>query len=393
LPDTLGRREFLDVVRTISILQVILFHVLFGVFSYGEGDSALGLISRMPNWMTFAWQPLGVDAIFLVSSFLLTSALLDEHKRFGCINVKAYFLKRLSRILPLYYLALFLFQLGTPFDPLQFVLSAVFLGVTLGVGNVIPVGWSMEAMMIFYLVLPSLVILILNFSRRLLILGVVVLLVTASRITYLHFAEISASRIYLDFYQGLGASDAAQQLYYHPWFRLSPFLIGMGLAFIFHQKSNETSQPSQRRLGLLGLIIMIVCCFSPVQLENSWLYQFPEFILTVYFGASPTIFALALAMIMWNPVVSGAEWVRPVGKICTNVSKCIFGIYLFHMPFLIIAAVIVLRSTDKMQLATISPFQTWATFALTAVISIAFANFLFRFVESPITLWLRRRAA
>ena len=85
-------------VRTISILQVILFHVLFGVLSYGEGASALGLIARMPNWMTFAWQPLGVDAIFLVSSFLLTSALLDEHKRFGCINVKAYFLKRLSRI-------------------------------------------------------------------------------------------------------------------------------------------------------------------------------------------------------------------------------------------------------------------------------------------------------
>ena len=138
---------------------------------------------------------------------------------------------------------------------------------------------------------------------------------------------------------------------------------------------------------------MTVCCFSSVQLENSWLYQFPEFILTVYFGASPTIFALALAMIMWNPIVSDAEWVRPIVEFCTNVSKCIFGIYLFHMPFLAIAAVIVLRSTDKMQLATISPYQTWVIFALTAVISIAFANLLFRFVENPITSWLRRRAA
>ena len=146
--------HFLDLVRAIGILQVVLFHVVFGVFSYGGSDAALALIEQLPTWMTFAWQPFGVDAIFLVSSFLLTSTLLDEHARFGRIDVRSFVLKRLSRILPLYYLALLLFQLGSPFDPLQFALSAVFLGVTLGVGNVIPVGWSMEVMMLFFLLMP-----------------------------------------------------------------------------------------------------------------------------------------------------------------------------------------------------------------------------------------------
>jgi len=147
--------HFLDLVRAIGILQVVLFHVVFGVFSYGGSDAALALIEQLPTWMTFAWQPFGVDAIFLVSSFLLTSTLLDEHARFGRIDVRSFVLKRLSRILPLYYLALLLFQLGSPFDPLQFALSAVFLGVTLGVGNVIPVGWSMEVMMLFFLLMPA----------------------------------------------------------------------------------------------------------------------------------------------------------------------------------------------------------------------------------------------
>ena len=56
--------QFLDVIRTIGILQVVLFHILFGVFTYGGSDAALPLISKLPLWMTFAWQPFGVDAIF-----------------------------------------------------------------------------------------------------------------------------------------------------------------------------------------------------------------------------------------------------------------------------------------------------------------------------------------
>ena len=34
--------HFLDLVRAIGILQVVLFHVVFGVFSYGGSDAAHG---------------------------------------------------------------------------------------------------------------------------------------------------------------------------------------------------------------------------------------------------------------------------------------------------------------------------------------------------------------
>ena len=385
--------HFLDLVRAIGILQVVLFHVVFGVFSYGGSDAALALIEQLPTWMTFAWQPFGVDAIFLVSSFLLTSTLLDEHTRFGRIGVRSFVLKRLSRILPLYYLALLLFQLGSPFDPLQFALSAVFLGVTLGVGNVIPVGWSMEVMMLFFLLMPALLNLILKCTRPLLILGLAILITTGSRVAYLHISDISAGRVFLDTYQSLPASDAAKHLYYHPWFRLPPFLVGMGLAIAFYRASSSAVKHSWRGLGFAGLFMIIICCYTPVHIEDAWLYRLPEPVLVVYFGSSITIFSVGLSMVIWNSLVFGAKWMSPLGQACKTISQCIFGIYLFHMPFLALAAVMVLRSTDRAQLATISAAQTWMIFTLTAIFSIIFAQLLLRYIEIPTMKLLRRSSS
>ena len=382
--------HFLDLVRAIGILQVVLFHVVFGVFSYGGSDAALALIEQLPTWMTFAWQPFGVDAIFLVSSFLLTSTLLDEHTRFGRIDVRSFVFKRLSRILPLYYLALLLFQLGSSFDPLQFALSAVFLGVTLGVGNVIPVGWSMEVMMLFFLLMPALLNLILKCTRPLLILGLAILITTGSRVAYLHISDISAGRVFLDTYQSLPASDAAKHLYYHPWFRLPPFLVGMGLAIAFYRASSSAVKHSWRGLGFAGLFMIIICCYTPVHIEDAWLYRLPEPVLVVYFGSSITIFSVGLSMVIWNSLVFGAKWMSPLGQACKTISQCIFGIYLFHMPFLALAAVMVLRSTDRAQLATISAAQTWMIFTLTAIFSIIFAQLLLRYIEIPTMKLLRR---
>lgn len=382
--------HFLDLVRAIGILQVVLFHVVFGVFSYGGSDAALALIEQLPTWMTFAWQPFGVDAIFLVSSFLLTSTLLDEHTRLGRIDVRSFVLKRLSRILPLYYLALLLFQLGSPFDPLQFALSAVFLGVILGVGNVIPVGWSMEVMMLFFLLMPALLTLILKCTRPLLILGLAILITTGSRVAYLHISDISAGRVFLDTYQSLPASDAAKHLYYHPWFRLPPFLVGMGLAIAYYRASSSAVKHSWRGLGFAGLFMIIICCYTPVHIEDAWLYRLPEPVLVVYFGSSITIFSVGLSMVIWNSLVFGAKWMSPLGQACKTISQCIFGIYLFHMPFLALAAVMVLRSTDRAQLATISVAQTWMIFTLTAIFSIIFAQLLLRYIEIPIMKLLRR---
>jgi peptidoglycan/LPS O-acetylase OafA/YrhL len=95
-------------------------------------------------------------------------------------------------------------------------------------------------------------------------------------------------------------------------------------------------------------------------------------------------------MVIWNSLVFGAKWMSPLGQACKTISQCIFGIYLFHMPFLALAAVMVLRSTDRAQLATISAAQTWMIFTLTAIFSIIFAQLLLRYIEIPTMKLLRR---
>jgi len=382
--------QFLDLIRTVGILQVVLFHILFGVFTYGESDAALALISNLPLWMTFAWQPFGVDAIFLVSSFLLTLALLDERERLGRLDIRAYILKRLLRILPLYYLALLLYQLASPFDLLEFTLTAVFLGVTLGVGNVIPVGWSMEVMMIFFLILPFLLTFVLKSKRPIFALAIFVIIVTGSRIVFLVLSDISVNRLLLDTFQGFPAETAAKQLYYHPWFRLPPFLIGMMLAIIVNKARGSHREISGQATQFFGFFIILVCCFTPVNRENSWIYQLSDTVLVIYFGSLVTLFSFGLALAMWKPLVNNAKWNGSWIRACKIVSRCIFGIYLFHMPFIVLGAIIVLQSVDKMQLTTITPGQIWMIFCVSTLLSLGFAQLLLRFIEAPVIKRFRR---
>ena len=57
----------------------------------------------------------GVDIFFLLSGFLITYLLLLEQQRYGRINIKSFYLRRVLRIWPLYYLAVALGPVLTHF--------------------------------------------------------------------------------------------------------------------------------------------------------------------------------------------------------------------------------------------------------------------------------------
>ncbi len=80
---TLGYRPALDGVRAIAILMVMAFHV--GMLSGGF---------------------LGVDMFFVLSGFLITTLLLEEHARSGRISLPQFYLRRAFRLLPALYVCL-----------------------------------------------------------------------------------------------------------------------------------------------------------------------------------------------------------------------------------------------------------------------------------------------
>lgn len=84
-------------IRAIAALAVVVFHIVAGLKDFGFGYN-----------LNFDLGPFGVTLFFALSGFLITYLLLVEKSRFGHINIKAFYLRRILRIWPLYYLYLIL---------------------------------------------------------------------------------------------------------------------------------------------------------------------------------------------------------------------------------------------------------------------------------------------
>jgi peptidoglycan/LPS O-acetylase OafA/YrhL len=155
----LGYRPALDGVRGIAIALVVGFHA-------------------------FGWPgagTLGVDLFFVLSGFLITAILIEEHGRTGTISIRGFYRRRARRLLPA------LFAMLTPYLLLAGVAvlvgqgSTVFLalaGALTYTSNIIvavdpsavPAGlihlWSLAAEEQFYLIWPLLLLSLLRFGIR-----------------------------------------------------------------------------------------------------------------------------------------------------------------------------------------------------------------------------------
>lgn len=78
-PTDLGHRPALDGLRGLAVFAVMFFH--------GYGDVIPGGF-------------IGVDVFFVLSGFLITTLLLQEHRRTGAIDLRQFYLRRVLRLLP-----------------------------------------------------------------------------------------------------------------------------------------------------------------------------------------------------------------------------------------------------------------------------------------------------
>lgn len=91
----------LNGLRAIAVLMVLITHL--------EGfKSKAGL----PNFYNQHWLrtlgPQGVNIFFTLSGFLITLLLFKEVRLSGTINIKKFYIRRVLRIWPLFYLGIFL---------------------------------------------------------------------------------------------------------------------------------------------------------------------------------------------------------------------------------------------------------------------------------------------
>ena len=92
----------------LDILRFFAFFLVFIDHSFPQDTQAylnLGLPSLLAEWLSAFVRSggLGVDVFFTLSSYLITELLIREHKRFGSIDVRQFYIRRGLRIYPLYY--------------------------------------------------------------------------------------------------------------------------------------------------------------------------------------------------------------------------------------------------------------------------------------------------
>ena len=170
----------LDGIRAIAALAIVLFHTAVWAERLRPSSPERASLSYLQHFLAHCW--LGVDIFFVLSGFLIGRILFMQCAR-GRLDVAGFYVRRVFRIFPAYYavltLSLFLFSRLDLYKPLYYGAAwpvlfarswADYLYVSnyaypsVGDPNVLEWGWSLCVEEHFYLLLPTVVLVLFRFS-------------------------------------------------------------------------------------------------------------------------------------------------------------------------------------------------------------------------------------
>lgn len=347
-PSSTRRLQGIEGMRALAASMIVLVHI-WG-FSSPDGD-ALGF----DLWIGDALSTLsvGVTLFFTLSGFLLyrpfaaAIARGTEH-----MSIRAYFRNRFLRIAPAYWVILFVcsivigtvylreeavLEVGRLTDPAAFGQAALLLNnyhpTTLGIG--IGPAWSLAVELVFYLVLPLLVLGAAWAARRaadrrgrvLALLGPPLLLLVvglSGKLVAGHVFPAAPTAGY-----GNNWHSVVERSF---WAQADLFCFGMIVAVAYVQIADGRLRPPANWRPLaagLGLLIFIPCAATMNQGEHSYLLQ-------------NTGQALALALIFAAIVIPEATEAPPSRALrflesapLVAVGVVSYSVFLWHLPVIV----------------------------------------------------------
>ncbi len=305
----------LDVLRFCAFLQVFYFHI-GNIYISGNG-----LLSHH-GWKTdflaafIKAGALGVDLFFCLSSFLITALLLRECDLNGTLDVKQFWIRRILRIWPLYFVFLaigaFILPhiegLGQPLGPRYLTAYALFCGnwaCVFGGAPASPVAplWSVSIEEQFYILWPLLLFTLT--PRRLVPLAVSGLIVaTATRITLVLTGAIHSPN---------------PVVWMNTLTRIDPIAVGALCAVAIHGRPWRPTRNTRVLLGAVGFFVPALMIFL-MGGDNS------------LGGAGSIIFYPAIAVCC--ACVLGAVYHDEPIRMPTfpvYLGRISYGLYVFHM--------------------------------------------------------------
>jgi peptidoglycan/LPS O-acetylase OafA/YrhL len=364
-------RPELDVLRFIAFMFVFIAH-----------RNDLAPIDRGQHpWLDALTQigVYGVPVFFLLSAFLITELLERERGLTGAINVRAFYLRRILWIWPLYFLVFFGLVLlnnvmpgagaDSPTKWLYFMLFAGNWYITFNGWIEYPVNpmWSLSVEEQFYIVIPFMALL----GRRALIaINIGVLAVSYAVIIY--------------YAQGFSPTSGFSGQWTNSFVQFQFFAAGMLLALGLRGR-----KPDWHLAVRAGLLVCAVA---------AWLVAFQVFGIKADFPRS----TVAQSLVGWPLVLAGAVMMllgllgmpqRFLPKPLIYLGRISYGLYLIHIFFFwLVYDKCKPWLTEVTNAAGLGNWQNTIGALIAFAASVFFASLLYRFVETPF-LRLKRRYA
>jgi peptidoglycan/LPS O-acetylase OafA/YrhL len=354
-----GRRFYhpeLDILRFFAFFLVFLHHAVPHDPSfwtrYGVPTGLAQIVSGIGALGAF-----GVDVFFALSAYLITELLLREKTLIGDLDLKAFYLRRVLRIWPLYFFFLALAGVLTIVLPGQKIgwraaLAFLFLGGNWWIvlrgfpSSVIFPLWSVSIEEQFYLFWPPLV-------RRL----------RATHMATLAFTMVAlawAVRFYLGTH---GATET--QVWCNTLARLDPIAAGILVAVFLRGETPVLS--AQKRVAMIGFG---VACLAMA--GNFWSIKADPLTTPRILAGYPVVALGAAALLLG--VLSSAKVLSK--SVLVYLGKISYGLYVYHVLGLMVSDYAVPHADSGLSRYLVRD-------AIALSLTIAFAATSFRWLETP----------
>lgn len=353
-------RPELDALRFFAFLGVFRYHFATAVTRYAD----LGA----PRWLSIANSAtyagaFGVDLFFVLSAYLITELLLREKDSRGTLDIRAFYIRRILRIWPLYFFCVALGMLPV-FNPahgfdLRYVGAFLLLS---GNWSVVAWGWPAHTIVSplwtvsieeqFYLLWPPMVR---SLSKHRIAVAALFLLLFS---TLMRVVMVSVH----------AAPNAVRC---NTLARLDPIASGI-LAAVILRGRVPSLRNSVRMLMLLGAGIVLVL------LAHYWNMAEPKMILWVPVVLGYPLVAASCTTILLATL--GAQLRIPA--LLVYLGKISYGLYVYHALGMVLA--------DKLLPTHIRLRQLIIREALALTITVALAALSYQLLETPF-LRLKKR--
>ncbi|MCZ6797938.1 MAG: acyltransferase [Gammaproteobacteria bacterium] len=387
----------IDGMRAITMLNVVLFHCLFGYTKIYDEEKNRLFVEGLPSYLNWVWQVRGSDCLFLVSGFLMGITLIREYQKTSSIDVMRFYKRRVMRIYPLFLVALAIYTMTDFERNIQYIWSNLLFITNFSAEyrNIVPVGWSLAVQMQFYLIVPFIVMMIFATRHRLLLFVLLFIAVVILRyvIVFTH-PELNDTTQY-SFYLGTATTRLqADLLYYNLHTRFGPFALGLIVAYIGLTKGAEITAMTERFPLInivaygLGFGLMYWASYIAIHMPSDPYYQdLSELRNLNYIASNKNLFITGFAIATFFAIY-GSKALNPIKwfvsrKFWYPIAQLILPIYFFHFIFIVLSAVLLFQTTDEEMVPVVGEYYLFALFFLTVFFTFIFSVIFHVFIEQP----------